>query len=279
MHARTKLVDLDHWELELAQLKAQYQSAEPYPHILIDNFLFDEIAKSAESEFPDPRSPEWLHYKHYNEKKLAHSSLEAMPELLKRIILELNSDRFCRWLGDLTGIHGLMPDPSLAGGGLHQMERGGFLNMHADFTSHPRHETWARRVNVLIYLNTGWEDSFGGSLELWDRKMTGCVRSIAPLFNRCVIFNTDRDSFHGLPNPLTCPDGMTRKSIALYYFTDDGQKAFTQSTEYRAAPQDSIGRRALILLDKLAVRGYDMAKRRLGLQDSFISRIMRRLGR
>ena len=69
---------------------------------------------------------------------------------------ELNKEEFVSALSELTGIKGLKPDPSLEGGGLHQTQRGGFLNIHADFTVHPHKRNWRRRVTVLVYLNDDW---------------------------------------------------------------------------------------------------------------------------
>ena len=121
-----------------------------------------------------------------------------------------------KWLEKLTGIPNLKADHSLEGGGLHQSKRGGFLNIHADFTIHPHKTNWQRRVNVLLYLNEDWKDEYGGFLELWSRDMKRMEQSISPIFNRCVIFNTDKDSFHGLPEPIKCPEEMTRKSSSVY---------------------------------------------------------------
>ena len=85
----------------------------------------------------------------------------------------------------------------LEGGGIHQSTRGGFLNIHADFTVHPHQKNWQRRVNVLVYLNNDWHEEWGGKLELWDRKMKACEESVLPVYNRCVIFNTDAEIYGG----------------------------------------------------------------------------------
>jgi Rps23 Pro-64 3,4-dihydroxylase Tpa1-like proline 4-hydroxylase len=90
--------------------------------------------------------------------------------------------------------------------------------LHADANRHPKLGLY-RRVNVLLYLNKDWRAEFGGQLELWDRELSRRVRCVLPSFNRCVVFNTDSTSFHGHPVPLTCPAGVTRKSLAFYYFT------------------------------------------------------------
>jgi hypothetical protein len=104
--------------------------------------------------------------------------------------------------------------------------------------------------------------------------MQRCVRRVAPVLNRCLIFSTDRESFHGHPEPMTCPPGTTRKSVALYYFTEEAALR-ARSTEYRPRPTDRRARRTLIRLDTMALRGYDFAKRRLGFGDGAVSALLR----
>jgi len=168
-----------------------------------------------------------------------------MPHLFKisaaarQLIWELNSGTFIRALEKLTGIENLIPDPSLRGGGLHQVLPGGVLGVHADFTHHVDYDL-ERRVNLLLYLNKDWHDDYEGHLELWNRDASRCIKRIRPLAGRCVVFNTDADSYHGHPRPLNCPDGVTRKSIAIYYYTlgrDDKNVAPTQRTDWRVLPQ------------------------------------------
>ncbi|HEY0562995.1 MAG TPA: 2OG-Fe(II) oxygenase, partial [Methylophilus sp.] len=140
----------------------------------------------------------------------------------------------------ITNIKGLLPDPYFAGGGLHEISRGGLLGIHADFQVNEGLQLF-RRVNVLIYLNKDWKEEYGGMLELWDKAMQAKVVEVAPIFNRCVIFNTDADSFHGHPEPLTTPDGITRKSIALYYYKAldiSNETGESRHTLYVARPQD-----------------------------------------
>lgn len=252
-----------------------YQNAEPFPHIVIDDFLDPGTVLRAAREFPKPESGEWIEYRHFNTKKLGQNRREFLPAAHLKIIDHLNSERFVAWLRELTGIPNLIADPHLEGGGIHQITRGGFLNIHADFTSHTVEKNWKRRLNLLLYLNEDWREEYGGQLELWDRGMRSCQKKITPLLNRCVIFNTDVDTFHGHPEPLACPEGMTRKSIALYYFTEEKERLRGRSTEYRARPQDSSGKSVLIFLDKLALRIYDFGRRRLGLSDRLVSKILR----
>jgi len=266
---------LDDVTCRLASLAREYRDAEPFPHVVVDDFLDAATLRRAAAEFP-PVADDWTHYAHVNEQKFGQTVRGRFPPTLGAIVDALNSATFVSALTRLTGIEGLIADPGFEGGGLHQSERGGFLNVHADFTVHPHHRDWRRRINVLVYLNEDWQEEYGGHLELWDRAMERCVRRVLPVFNRAVIFNTDPDSFHGHPDPLTCPDGRTRKSIALYYFTQESAPAFVRSTEYRARPGDGL-KRVWIRLDTLALRGYDRVKRVLNLDDRVASAVLRRL--
>ena len=266
------------WGQELTSLSLQYRSAEPFPHIVLEDFLTEESLKKALQEFPDVNSGDWIHYLHINEKKYGKNNPKQFGPAVRQVIDELNSPAFVSFLTRLTGIEGLFADPSLEGGGLHQSPRGGFLNIHADFNVHPHHRNWRRRMNALIYLNKDWQDSYGGHLELWDQAMKKCVEKVSPVLNRCVIFNTNEDAYHGHPLPLTCPENKTRKSIALYYFSKEKNAPKVRSTEYRARPGDGI-KGVGIYLDKMLVRTYDAVKRRLDLSDDFASNSLKTIDR
>lgn len=256
-------------------LKEQYAQAEEFPHIVLDNFLDKEAAGQILKAFPALGSEGWIHYMHVNEKKYGLNKWEVFPPFIREVIKILNGDEFVSFLREVTGIPNLIPDPGLEGGGIHQIPPGGFLNIHADFTAHPHHRNWSRRVNVLIYFNDEWEDSYGGHLELWARDMSRCFRKVLPLFNRCVIFNTDKDSYHGHPHPLTCPEGRTRKSIALYYFTEEEVAPLKRATNYQPLPEDTLVKRILIFLDKKVLVLYNWLKGKLGINDDAISRVLK----
>jgi hypothetical protein len=131
----------------------------------------------------------------------------------------LQSDLFLEWLNTLTGIEEpLISDPYLAGGGYHEIKRGGLLKVHADFNKHPKLDL-DRRLNMLIYLNKDWEQSWGGELQLFDDVMSRPVQKILPSFNTAVIFTTTSFTYHGHPDPLNCPEERSRRSLAYYYFS------------------------------------------------------------
>ncbi|EDK72835.1 conserved hypothetical protein [candidate division TM7 genomosp. GTL1] len=131
----------------------------------------------------------------------------------------LNSQPFLEFLSILTGIDALMPDPYFEGGGAHQILPGGLLKIHADFNK-SRLTGLDRRLNVLVYMNKDWNEDWGGHFELWDRDMMSAVKKIAPHFNRMAIFTTTSYSYHGHPDALKCPPDRSRKSLALYYYTN-----------------------------------------------------------
>jgi Rps23 Pro-64 3,4-dihydroxylase Tpa1-like proline 4-hydroxylase len=197
----------------------RYVSAEPYPHISIDNFLRTEILDAVVRDFPSPESQPWTAMVDKDQKKFAANEPSRMPPSVRRVLYFLNSREIVNFLEKLTGIEGLIPDPHYAGGGLHELRPGGFLKVHADFNWHKQMRL-DRRINLLVYLNKDWEPEYGGNLELWDAAMTRKVAEYAPQFNRCVIFNTTDKSFHGNPVPVNCPPNRSRRSLAFYYYTN-----------------------------------------------------------
>lgn len=260
---------------DVAELSRQYQSNYPVPHIYIRDFFDAEAVAKAAAEFPEPNSDAWTHYQHQNENKHGMTKRSLFPATIGEISDSLNSEPFLKWLSELTGVPDLMADPSLEGGGLHQSGRGGYLNVHTDFSHHHYNKNWKRRINLILYLNEGWQEEWGGGIELWDRKMQHCVASYPCQFNCALIFNTDDKSFHGFPEPLKCPPERSRRSLAFYYYTfESGEKFAVRSTNYRARPGDGLKKSALIWLDKQAVGLYSKAKATFGFSDDTISKIL-----
>ena len=263
------------WDAEISALSREYKENAPIPHIFLSNFLESHVAQEIAGEFPDPSSTAWTHYQHHNEDKLGLAKRECFPRQLSAVVDELNSREFASWLSALTGIPGLTADPMLDGGGLHQSVRGGFLNLHTDFSHHHYYKHWRRRVNLILYLNGNWEEEWCGWIELWDSSMHQCVAKYPPRLNHALVFNTDVHSFHGFPEPLQCPEGVSRKSLALYYYTvDSSSKGAIRSTNYRTRPNDGRGKAAVIWLDKQAVDVYSRAKAVFGFSDAFASKVL-----
>lgn len=215
-------------------LHERYTTADPFPHIVLDDLFDDATLQRVLDDFPKPDQTRWLRFDSPTEKKLGYYHEHSTITPAVRAFLDaLNGFEMLLFLEALTGIEGLIPDPYFGGGGLHQIESGGFLKIHTDFNVHPKLKL-DRRVNMLVYLNRDWQEEWGGHLELWNASMTERRQKIAPLFNRTVVFSTTDTSFHGHPHPLATPAGVTRKSVSLYYYTAG------RPEDERSAPHDTI---------------------------------------
>jgi len=226
---------------EAAQLAAGYRSAQPFPHVVLDGFFAPDTLRAVIAEIPSPlHEPERLFRRHeagLTHGKFAFRDVPALGPASISLINTLNSKPFVEFLSALTGIPGLIPDPHLEGGGFHQIVRGGMLHVHADFNVHPVLRVH-RRLNLLVYLNEGWQTEWGGALELWPEDMRAATHSIAPVFNRTVIFATTDTSYHGHPEPLACPPDVVRRSLALYYYAMRPADVEEHSTLWQRRPAD-----------------------------------------
>lgn len=222
-------------------LSETYARATPFPHIVIDGFLPPAILERLIAEFPVAATArERLYDRGYRGHHKRQIDPNECSGYIRSLFAFLNSAPVLQFLEQLSGIGGLIADPYFNGGGLHETGAGGLLGVHTDFrinkTLHLQ-----RRLNLILYLNQDWKPDYGGDLELWDRDMQVCLTRVAPVFNRCVVFNTDEHSNHGHPEPLTPPPGMARRSLALYYYT--ASKAIydeieAHRTAYKPRPGD-----------------------------------------
>jgi len=216
--------------------------AEPFPHVVIDGVVPELVLDAVLSEFPEPEAAPWQQFDRPTELKLALADTTRMGPMTRHLLAEFNGQVFTEFLERLTGIDGLIPDPHYVGGGLHQIRAGGFLKVHADFNRHSRLKL-DRRLNVLLYLNKDWQESYGGHLELWDVDMKNCVRRVLPVFDRMVVFATTDHAYHGHPDPLTCPPDRARRSMALYYYSNGrpaDEVSRDHSTLFRDRPAEQI---------------------------------------
>ncbi|WP_455923150.1 2OG-Fe(II) oxygenase [Pseudomonas putida] len=233
-------------------LADQYRQAEPFAHIVIDNFLPDELIARICQEFPvEATNNEQLYERGYKGQLKRQVDPNHCAPYLRNVFALFNSAAMLNFMEQMTGIQGLIPDPYFVGGGLHETRAGGFLGVHSDFRLNKKLKV-QRRINAIIYLNPDWQESYGGHLELWDKPMTRCLKKVLPVYNRCVVFNTDEDSNHGHPEPLTCPPDRSRRSIALYYYTAtpaEVEPGTRQKTHYKPRPKDRLSLK--YYLDKL----------------------------
>lgn len=201
------------------QIASEFRSRQPYGFAAVDG-LFDaatvrEVAREVEANLARYPQEEDI-YASYRKHRL--SVLDEMPEHARVFIASLNAPLFLQVLSEITGIENLHPDPELHGGGIHAIGRGGYLKLHTDFNWH-RGLSMYRRLNLLVYLNESWQDAWKGNIELWSADVRECIFSLPPRIGHALLFETNDISYHGHPDPLECPEGVFRKSIALYYYT------------------------------------------------------------
>lgn len=202
-------------------LAPQYQNNHPFPNIYVDDFFDAGFLDKVLAEFPSiDKLQDKIYYSNPNEEKHATKGENQFGPYTKQLVHFLNSEPFLNFLQEVSGIkETLIPDPYFEGGGFHEIKPGGYLKIHVDFHKHKR-MALDRRLNLLIYLNKDWQEAYGGHFELWERDMSKSAVKIAPLFNRIAMFSTTGYSLHGHPDPLTCPENRSRKSLALYYYSN-----------------------------------------------------------
>ena len=225
-------------------LRQQVRRAEPFPFFCIDDFLDRDFAAEVEAAYPTFEEAARLgqQFDAVNERgKIQIEDSRLFPPAIARLHQELCSEAWLGLLGDVMGIDGLVVDPDLVGGGIHETRPHGHLDVHVDF-NFIREKRIYRRLNILVYFNSNWREEWGGKIELWDPDVRTCHHAFAPAFNRCVVFETSEISFHGV-TALSCPDDVVRKSFAGYYYTEEAPAGWSgehHSTVFRARPNERM---------------------------------------
>jgi Rps23 Pro-64 3,4-dihydroxylase Tpa1-like proline 4-hydroxylase len=225
---------------DVQQLRDTFLSGNPVPFFCIDNFLNEDFANQVFASFPTFEEVKQIgrSFNAVNEKqKVQVTDAKQFSEPIAELHTVLSSPEFLAKMSQITGMPNLLADEELKGGGIHQTGPRGSLDVHVDFNYIPGRQLH-RRLNILVYFNKGWDEGWGGRFELWDRDVRVCKQSFAPLFNRCVVFETNEISFHGV-TAVTCPPGVSRKSFAAYYYTREAPAHWTgtsHTTIFRARP-------------------------------------------
>ena len=200
-------------------------STDPFGHIVIDDFLDQETITSLYEEVMQVQEDEtnWNKYNNPLEKKFSLSRWDQLPKNVYSFLLALADPAVVKQMEIISGIDGLIPDSGLHGGGIHMHRNGGKLNLHQDYSIHPKLGT-QRRLNIIFYLGKEWDQSWGGGLELHEHDETTnlpkrLAKTVEYTWNRVVLFDTI-ESWHGFPDPITCPDDKYRLSLAYYYTSE-----------------------------------------------------------
>jgi hypothetical protein len=209
---------------------ARFLGAAPFPHLILDDLLPEEVIQRLIAEFPGENDIQWTPWgpgrttphARATSNKLGQSEERWFPPFIRHLMNQLLSDTFVKFVEAASGIEGLIVDPSHHGCGMHSTGRHGRLMIHTDVNRHPDNKT--RRIhqvlNLIIYLNNDWKEEYKGHLELWSADRKPC-KKVLPIANRAVLFETGTRSFHGHPEALACPEGRRRNSLAVYYYCLD----------------------------------------------------------
>jgi hypothetical protein len=244
--AQQELVSLDDFlnAIDRERLCSQARRSVPVRNFLIDNFLKEDFAHRVADAFPpfDDAIAAGRSFKAVNEKgKVQVTDSSRFPEPIRQLNALLASPDFCELISYLLDIPHLLADDQLVGGGMHQTAARGHLDVHVDF-NYLEDRQWHRRANILLFFNRDWRPQWGGEFELWDADVKIRHHSHLPIFNRCVVFETNEISFHGV-TAVKCPAGQTRKSFAAYYYTKDAPAHWdgkSHTTIFRARPDEFL---------------------------------------
>ncbi len=240
-----KLNDLINFD-EFNNSFEQFKGNKPFDWLVCDNFFRDDVALDLSNEFPDYDDEIWHPYNNALENKKLLNTWNAFPELTYKALSLLNSQDFIDIVQCNTKTKELFSDDGLNGGGWHIHKKGGKLNVHLDYSVHPKLKL-QRKYNLIIYLENNWDNNWGGGFGLWsantkEQAPDKLIKLIPYKFNRAIFFDTTQNSWHGLPDPINCPENKFRKSLALYYLT---------------APQQNIDQRGKALFSPTAKQKND----------------------
>ncbi|MBD8527136.1 2OG-Fe(II) oxygenase [Pseudomarimonas arenosa] len=199
-----------------------FRSAQPFRFVVIDDFFQSAVAQGLLAEFPrfDPQFA--LNEMGEVGGKAVRTRVRELGAHYASLDDFIQSREFLDYVSQLTGIPGLLYDPDYEGGGTHENVQGQGLDQHIDFNYHPR-TGWHRRLNLIVYLNPEWEVDWGGALQLYRDPWTdqAPTHEVLPLFNRCVVFETNEVSWHGFAT-VALPEekqALSRRSFAIYLYT------------------------------------------------------------
>lgn len=237
--------------LNILSYKNDWGNSKPFNHIVVDDFLCPKVINSIVGEFPSFESDVWKIYNNPIEVKKLLNNWDKFGAETYKLFSYLNSRDFISELEKLIDCN-LYADYGLNGGGLHTHMRGGKLNTHLDYSIHPKLKL-ERRINILIYITPDWHDEWGGFLGFWENNKMGAgpgdlIKSIAPKFNRAIIFDTTQNSWHGLPEPINCPENITRNSLAVYYLCEPRSGALSRGKALFSPYKEQINDLAILSL-------------------------------
>lgn len=217
-----------------------YVSAVPWPHVVVDDLFSRAGLEELARELDGVRPAAILHHVTSRTVKNESAEVRGLGPAMDAFQKAMDSPAMTSYLEAVTGIAGLVADPTRELAGLHETPVGGFTKIHTDFSHHPT-TGLHHRINALLYMNPEWHDDWGGQLELWPSDMSGDPTIVQPTLGTFVVFATNDASKHGLPRAVACPEGISRKSLAFYYYSVErhGDTLSVRHSSYHARPTEA----------------------------------------
>jgi Rps23 Pro-64 3,4-dihydroxylase Tpa1-like proline 4-hydroxylase len=257
-------------QLDRERLRAQFLSAQPYRFVVIEDLLEPEAAQELARSYPTFETATKLGFSFSavnEQKKVQVTDPARFPDPVQRLNAAIAAPSFLADLEYITGVPKLLADEKLEGGGMHITGSGGRLDVHVDF-NYLEERKLHRRLNLLLYLNPTWDESWGGHIEVWDAGVKNCHHRFAPKLGRCLIFETSDISYHGVA-PVKSPAGFERRSFACYYYTREAPPRWngvSHSTIFRARPDERLRGYVLMPAEKIrngVIQGLRRTKRQV----------------
>lgn len=256
-----------------------FLSFDPYPCIVLDNFLNEDYLKGIADELRSlvyqKNESIFNPFIHLNARVWGTIRREGFTPRMNEIVDTFQSKDFLSYLEELTQIKGLIADTPLVTGGYVVHKQKGFVNLHVDHRTHPQEKKWNRKVLLLYYLNDDYKDEYNGHLELWDKEAKKRHNKIAPLYNRCVIQTIEDGYVHGLPETINFPEGDCRKALVLWYYIEEKEEIPLKVTKYYSRPVDSFIKKAIIHSENILLHFHYVFKRILGTDDGLYIKIQK----
>lgn len=196
-------------------LYKKFRNNKPSELLLIQNFIDENFLKKIERNIKETIKVESRAAMY---RRGSIPAQEFSDQNLLKLWNFLNGPIFLEFIEKITGINGLIPDPYCIGAGIHITKTKGKLGLHKDFNFHEKMKL-KRVLNLLLYINSDWKNDYNGNFELYSSDFKS-KQAIEPILNNCVLFRTDRNTYHGFPDSLKCPSSKTRKALAIYYYVN-----------------------------------------------------------
>jgi len=227
---------------DAGKLRQEFLTNRPFRHVVIEPFLDPELCAQLIAEFPPFDQKHAVNEHGQAGRHAVHSELARLGKAYAQFDRLMSDRDFLALVGRITDIPDVLYDPEYVGGGTHENLDGEELDTHVDFNYHPRTH-FHRRLNLIVFLNPEWEQSWGGCLELMRDPFESCSdsrREFVPIANRAMIFETTEASWHGFER-IRIPEGKetSRKSIAVYFYSKERpaeSTAASHATFYYSRP-------------------------------------------